>query len=497
MRAIITKFGAFLLCIAISQAAFSKELEDRKWLEVGYKNFTVYSMLSKSDTKELLRRIEVFRAVNMYLTGIDITESPVRTKIFAIEGISAPPQFGVKSSSSGLFQADLRNYWMILNERHGQAEIDIALHQYMHFVLSNSTQLDYPLWIQEGIAGYISATRVREDDIVVGGIPATVARTLYDEYARNWVPVYTVISRDTETAWADTRNNLFFAEAWAIVHYLRNVPDDAAKFNEHVINYTQRVSAGEEPIATFEEIFGVSTAHLNGDLWEYINNERMPGVSIPLREVLTDFYPRSRHMSREEIALELGEFALQHGDIDRAQRWFEVATGKQSLEARVAAGQANVMLAKKNNAAALKHLDRALKLTPEASYVQLDAARYWLDRASATSPGAERDDSLNKALAHVVEAQRLEPRIPESFVVHARILLLGEREIGRAIVLLEQAQRLLPADAGIRFALADAYRAAERFDDADELSRIAQRKLDAAEIAERMHRFLDDTRLYR
>jgi len=72
------------LLIMAAQPASGKELEDRKWIEVRTPNFQVRSTMSKKDSIELARYLEMFRVSVAVVTNIGRLDSPIPTEIYAL-----------------------------------------------------------------------------------------------------------------------------------------------------------------------------------------------------------------------------------------------------------------------------------------------------------------------------------------------------------------------------------------------------------------------------
>jgi tetratricopeptide (TPR) repeat protein len=474
---------------AAPTAALGKELEDRKWLEVRTENFAIRSLLNKKETLELALHLEIFRAAASILIGVDLAESPVRAEIFAISGIRATQDFGVGQTSGGSFRTDLRSSWIVIRDINGERETDIALHHYVHFLLENFGGSTYPLWFREGMAEYLGAVWIRSDDVVIGGVPDSAVLMLHK---RIWMHMQRVVARQADDAWAEINDRVFLGESWALLHFLLNAPEHATLLGKNLSPYSRQVNAGANPVESFEEHFGASVNELDRSVWEYIKNDRAPGVSISIDELLPEFDPVVTRLSRERISLELGEYALIQENLVQAHKWFQIAAGDETSRSRAEAGLGKILLAQGDFEQALPHFERALALAPDNPYAHLDAGRFWLTRAEQP---AVQDAMIERAKAHFLAARDLDASLVEFYALYGQTLLLDGSDNEQAVIMLEEAQRLLAENGDIKLALAEAYAVVGRHDEAEKLTADLHRNVAEEAVATSLHKLLESTRL--
>lgn len=466
MRQIVTVLAIAML-FASPALVFAKEIEDRKWLEVRTPNFEIRSLLSKKETIKLARNLEVFRVVAALVTNVGLSDSSIPTDIYAIKAGSASKVFDL-GGNAGIFFTGLRRNTIVVRDSSGVDESAIIMHEYVHFLIRNFGSLNYPMWFHEGFAEYLSSMRIRSETVAVGGVPPHRVRSFTQS---SWIPLQSIIARRGDDDWPPRRNSMFYAEAWSLVHFLQNRPEQEESFDQQLKSYAKLLDSGAEPIESFEEAFGITMQRLDRDVRDYLGGNRVPGFSLETDELIADFEPEVTRMSREQISLALGQYALVRGNLDEAENWFTIASGDERFRARAEAGLGDVQKFQGNFDEALPHFELAIDLAPSDPYCQLDMAEYWHDLARQADEKEDVARYLARARGYYVTAWNINPNMPELYAMVGETYIMEGEDYDRAIEMLEQAQRLLPANTQIQFLLAEAYLGAERTDDAARAAR--------------------------
>jgi len=450
---LITVLLAATFCSSTAHA-FGKELEERKWLQVRTENFQIYSQLSKRETLELIRHLEIFRQVAAIFTGVGLADSPVPTAIYAVPSGKVSRELSIDSSYAGYFRTGLRRNLIVVRDVPHTDEVATIMHEYVHFLVGSFGKFNYPMWFNEGFAEYLSSMRVRSDEIIIGGVPP---ERVYSFRNYRWISMREIISRRGSDDWPAQRNWMFYSEAWALVHFLMNRTEVESRFNDQLEEYIGKLDAGGDSIASFEAAFGVSVEKLDRDVQNYLFGRRVPGLMLSADSIVPDFEPEVTRMSREAISLALGQFALRTRDYESAERWYQIAAEDPALEAHAHAGLGDTMKFRDRFDEALPHFDRALKLAPEDPLCHLDMAEYWHYRAANTEEPAQRSENVDRARTHYVKAWQLNPRLPEVYAMYGRTFLLKADDYDKAVTMLEEAQRMLRANIRVKLSLAEAY----------------------------------------
>ncbi len=450
------------LLIVAAHPASGKGLEDREWIEVRTPNFRIRSVLGEKDSIELVRHLEMFRLAVSIVTNISHIDSPIPTEIYAFRGRGDLKSFGISPGVAGIFLSGLRNNSILIRDARGTDEILTILHEYVHFLTRNHGSLNYPRWYSEGFAEYLSAGQTHSGKFVVGGIPKDRSKRLSRS---RWIPLQKILSPEDYGGWSKERRAMFYAEAWALVHYLHHRPERDTLIQD-MTRYLELVESGKDDVEAFEEAFEITAKDLDRQVKRHLGGPRIHSIQLSIDELLPDFEPDVIALSREQISLALGQTALRRGQLDSAKHWFTIALTDEITRPQAEAGLGDVLKFGGKFEAAQPHFEQAVALAPNDLYIQLDYAKYWHHRASNPDDTGNRATYLARAREHYVKALKLDDSMPETYALYGWTFVMEGSRYDFAIALLEQAENLLPSSIDVRMMLAEAYMGADRTADA-------------------------------
>jgi tetratricopeptide (TPR) repeat protein len=359
----------------------------------------------------------------------------------------------------------MRENTIVLRDVRGMNEASIIMHEYVHFLVRNHGSLQYPKWYDEGFAEYLSAARVQRKNFEIGLVPEGRMNSL--QYSI-WIPIRQIISPEGYDKWSRERQAMFYAEAWALVHYLQNQPDRQNSFIEDMLQYIDFIESGKGDIESFEEAFGISAKNLNKEVKRYLKKGQFTYFKIDADQLLPTFNPTVTRLTKEQASLALGQLALRNGKLDKAEHLFSIASVDGPTQPRAVAGLGDTLKFRGDFEAALPYFKRAVALAPEDPYCQLDLAEYWHDLSTRTEEADERSEHLKSAREHYMAAWQLDESAPETYAMYGKTFLDEGYRYDKAIEMLEEAQNLLPSSLDIRLMLAKAYLEVDRLEDAIE-----------------------------
>jgi hypothetical protein len=293
----------FLLAISVASTAWSRPMEKRKWIEATYKDLTIYSSFSKSKTVEMLENLELFRRTVALTTNVGSVVSPIPTKIYAIKKTADYKQFGFDAEAAGVFVPGLRDNTIVVHASRGMNSTQVIQHEYTHFLLRNHSSLNYPKWFDEGTSEYLSATKTRKKYFDIGLV---ADQRTNDLTYGTWIPIKEIIEPENYADWSVKKHAMYYAEAWLLVHYLVN--DGASSmegkdtFREDMALYLDLVEQGTSDRGAFERAFGITMSELNSEVKYYMRSGKFRYLSVNRKQLLNDFEPEIRVLSREEIS---------------------------------------------------------------------------------------------------------------------------------------------------------------------------------------------------
>jgi len=441
---------------------------DRPWVAVSSPHFEILSTMKAEEVVTLAEDLERFRALIHTVTKAPRVEPPIPTRITAFARRSEIAPFRSSRSAVGFFDAGLRENAVVLTDySNGLGASEIILHEYVHFVLRNGTDWNYPIWYDEGFAEFLSTTRVRDGRLVLGLFP--VARTNAFRYLK-WIPMERIVAAKS---YADFRGNeifMFYAQAWALVHYLTLGRGDAVSMSADLTRYLQNLELGLSPAAAFEDAFGMSTEDAGHRTIRALEGRDLRAIGLPLTLLEYDrSAPSVRVPVREEVSLRLGQLLLRRGSrsTESAREYFQDALAVDPGNARAHAGVGDSLKFEQRWEEAEPHFRRAVEIDPEDAWVQLDLAEFLHDRALAEESGAEARHALLREARDVYRRSlEIDDSIPETWLMLGRTHLAAGEDASKGLELIQHAYRRLPAQAFVIESLAEAYVAVDQMGEA-------------------------------
>jgi len=445
---------SLMIILLIPLGAMSKPLEEKKWIRGESENFEIISRHSKGETVDLLRSLEVFRAVMKRFIRSDQSIAEPHLILALADRKELAEIGGPGRSVAGMFSSGLRQNISIVVEISNMDETQIMLHEYAHFLMRTYSAAAYPTWYQEGFAEFMGTSRVRGDVVELFRAPEGRLNVLL---YFDWLDPKQLLDSSEFEDLGEIDTALFYAQAWILVHYLHNRPEGEPTISEGNARYSQLRSTGMGEITAFEEAFELNTKILNRKLANYLNTKCCRYGKLNISDILKNFTPEFSSPTPSQVAQKLGRVALRLESPKSARSWFEVASRDPKLEARALSGVAQSLYEQHEFAAAEQALELAISIAPEDPYLWLDQGNFWYWRAEATEDGDLRAKYGAAASTSYDNAAMLSLSSTELLAMQAKLILVSDGDLDLAVSNLEEAQLNAPSDLMIKLALATAY----------------------------------------
>ena len=229
MRRLLLAPLAYLM--AVSVFSHDTHAVADKWSEIKSPNFTVWANASDGDTRTLVWQLEQIRNVAKNLWPWMKVDLPKPMVVIALKDETSmnalAPQYwevkgGVRPGSVWVTAPD-QHYIAIRADLRRRDDVMVNPHTSAYFSYANLVfragfEGAPPLWLTRGLAGVLSNTLVRQDDVIIGAVIPWHLERLRER----WVPLrqlMTVTSLSPEFRTSDGQRD-FDARSWAFVHYL-------------------------------------------------------------------------------------------------------------------------------------------------------------------------------------------------------------------------------------------------------------------------------------
>src|SRR5438874_9901637 len=251
-------FGV-LLVLACAFALSARPAAAAVWTILQSSNFIVLGDAGERSLRDVALRLEQFWAViGRLVPRVKLSASvPTIVVVFGSDKTYEPfrPRYQGKSVQvSGYFvQAADANY-VTLTTNTDDDGFRIVCHEYTHFLIGYSMTAP-PVWLNEGLAEFYSTFALKSD-----GKGAFIGRPIPDHIRalrERFIPLHELMTVDRASPLYNEgdRRSIFYAESWALIHYLlMEVRDGRDRINR----YLAAVTGGEPLERAFVTAFGAN-----------------------------------------------------------------------------------------------------------------------------------------------------------------------------------------------------------------------------------------------
>lgn len=326
-RAGVTLLGAFLF---FASPLRSPAEHRENWTEIRSAHFTVISNAGEHDGRRIALQFEEVRALFEQLYPKLRVDSGKPTIVFALKNEDSLklliPSYGQNSKAmhiAGYYQlAYDKNFAVIRTDVSGTGPLSFRslYHEYTHaFFRYNYRGL--PLWLDEGLAELYGNTSIEGKQARVGLPSASELRYLQ---VNQLLPLDQLVAIDRTSPLYNTNEHagVFYAESWALVHYL--VFSKELQQQDLLNKFLAALDKTDDPIESAKLTFG-DLNKFSTNLAGYIrqNSYMYQPVQLPSKLSENDFTVQP--LSQAAGALALADYLLRSNHLPEAlERLHEV-----------------------------------------------------------------------------------------------------------------------------------------------------------------------------
>jgi tetratricopeptide (TPR) repeat protein len=467
-----------LLAAVVFACTLSAEVElpkaDEKWIALETDGFRFISSASPRVTQAIARDLLRMRAAVGQLTQLRVyTAEPTRVYIFSSERGFAPYRDAAVdrngSNFTGLFLRRRSGNFILLRSDAEGADRTVY-HELTHQFMANTTD-GLPVWFNEGIAEYYSTFRTVDDATHIGRPVGDHVLWLRDQPLIPLRELFAV-TRSSPIYNEGAHNGHFYAQSWALVHYLMSDPGRRAKLGRLIT----LLGGGKSVDEAFSGTFGMQLSELEEALRAYIRRVSFHYTSFPLGELAIAELPEPVAMPQDAVLQHLGQLLVVSADkhVTTAGRFFTEALAVNPKNALAYTGLGRVYDITGRTADADAAYAKAVQIGSRDTEVYLAAG--W--SLMARRPDEE---SYRRARAFFQLATKVDPQSSRAWAALGLTLLGRDRERPAAIAAFQKSVELEPANDEAASQLAKLLAREGRYDDA--------RKLAKARLARMQERF--------
>lgn len=444
--------------VTLSARTIELPRANEKWTTLRVDEFEFVSNASPSATLSIAENLVRMRAAVGEVTSLKVRSTlPTKVFIFANERGFAPYRdalFERKADNiSGIFVGGDNGNFILLRADSDDSADRIVFHELTHYFVKNTVG-SLPLWLSEGIAEYYSTFKTSGNDVHIGRPIAEHVMWLRDE---RLIPLRDLFAVDRKSSIYNegTRQGVFYAQSWALLHYLMLSKDERrAQFSR----FLTLVGAHKPIEDAFTSAFGMSYAQMEQELRHYVRRRAFNYTRYSLGDLTIAPVPKPEPMTYASVVYQFGHLLASANETNAAiAQEFLI----EALKANPANAGAHADLGRLHEIA-------GRRADAEAAYqraVQLgstDAEVYLLCGASlinrfATYDGEIPAEEVRKARKLFTRSAELDPNSARAWMgIGATYAAAGE-DPAPGIAALEKSLTLAPGDLEAAFYLVQLY----------------------------------------
>jgi tetratricopeptide (TPR) repeat protein len=440
LRRVITfVLAALSLILVLATAASASE---KPWTEVRSPHFRVLTDTNAGDARKVAHEFEQMR--NVFATHLANArlESGAPLLIFAVRDEATakslePHGWPTGANRAGEYHHGWEKQFAIVRldtwGREGSRQV--VYHEYTHSIEHmNSHWL--PVWFDEGTAEIYGYTRFEAHRTYIGAPTERVN----DLRGHTPIPVETFITIDHRSPYYldGTKNQLFYAEAWALVHMLTYEPGMGN--GRRLGDFLNLLQQGTEQKKDFQQVFG-DFKSVDKALFSYMQQPTYTTTVLKDPDQIDDKTFNSRSLTAAETEAELGGFHLWTHDFEGAHSLLEQAVKDDPKLGLAHENMGFLDFAQGNDSAAAAEFSQAYSLDG-ALYLSLFAKTML-----SPLPTSRQVDDLNSFGAALGKVLQLNPLFAPAYVQLARLAVI-ENDLDSALLVSRKAEELEPSLAG-------------------------------------------------
>lgn len=467
------------------------------WVQVRSKNFTLIGNASEKEIRAVGTKLEQFRETfRLLFTNMNVN-SGVPTNVIVFKNAASYRDFKPKRADgkvdeniAGYFQSgEDVNYITLSTEGTDKEMYGTIFHEYVHSILDmNYGKSDVPAWFNEGLAEYYQTFEIAKDQEIKLGLIQD--QHLYLLQQSRLMPLDTLfnISNYQLHQTADHSRSIFYAQSWALIHYLiqGGKTEELGKFLKAMTN-------GKDARTAFETAFQTSYKNMETELQRYVKQSRFNYRVFTLnRKLVFDADMRTTVLTDAQTNAYIGDLLYHIHRENDAEPFLTDALKLDPASSVANTALGMVKLKQRKFAEARTLLEKAIA-GDQANYIAYYRYAYLLSREGRDEFGYVRDftkENAEKMRAALKKAISLSPGFTESYELLAYVNLVRNEDLDESIALLQKARAQQPGNQRYALRIGEIYSRQNKLDEAVVIAEKIAATADDPEIKSRAENLL-------
>lgn len=455
MSRLSIKFNQLIVSFWVSVWVFpgmaQEDVLGDSWIQVETENFSILSQISNRQTLRYADQLETWRQVAAYVIGdgTPYPKGPVRNTVYLFDDHESFQEF-MRGDETFFFNSATRQNYMALVLDDDESTV-LALHHYAHFLIRNFADLRLPRWYEEGLAGYLARIEISRGEAEFQRFPR--------DYNELMIALSESFSMERllyrDDALASPRViQIANLKSSALLHYLLHGHEEDGFIDrrQNLDDYLGYILAGRNHRFAYDQAFDVTVGDLDVEFHNYLLTSSRPAGEIAYGELIDNQSYSSSKIEGGQLAVLLGELALNSGSMATAQSYFEATL---ELDPQIARGYSGLgdsirfQGGEVNDQEIAAYFQQAVEAAPEDPVIMLDYGEYWeaeLNDCDKPRSAGQRQLILEDMAKSYQQALTLMPENPEANLATAHLYLFEGSDWRQGRAYQEKAFSLFPAD---------------------------------------------------
>jgi Flp pilus assembly protein TadD len=439
MRKIFPIFAALAAFFCTSETLFAAASSG--WVEVDSPHFVIVSNAGDKDARKAAIQFEQIRAVfREALPATQKNEGPVITIIAVKDDKSLGellPEYWAKGHAhpAGMFESSMNQFYIAIElDAQGPNPYETIYHEYYHS-LTMPYYPDLPTWLSEGLADFFGNSEIDGKNALVG---TAAPELLYQLQTNPLIPLETLFRVDRSSPYynEDSKVTMFYAESWALVHYLMIGDNQAHK--PMLTAYLKALDAGDKQDHAATKAFGDVTK-LQNNLQDYVGRRAFYQLRYPAPAKIVDSDLKARAISEADADAYKGGLFIIRGRTQEARTALDRAIALDPKNARAYENLAITQFSTGDRKEALASASQAIALDPRSML-----ARYFRAYLTFNEAPEEKNPQIEEDLRASIGGN---PAFAPPYGLLAVYMTSQDENLPEALTFAQKAVSLEPGNA--------------------------------------------------
>src|SRR5436190_5493627 len=303
----LTRVGACLLALSLAGSLLALEppRERERWTSIQIDELTIFSNAGEATTRDVAASLTRMRDALARFSRLSV-RSPLPTKVYVFANDRSFMPYcealrGRCDHTAGLYLGTRdANYVMI----QGGSQIDrVVYHELVHYFVRNTVSKSLPAWFNEGLAEYYSTFVARGDTVDVGRPIQDHVLALRGEMLIPLSELF-AITTSSKAYNEGSRQGMFYAESWALVHYLMlGNPQRQGQLG----TFLGLLGSGRPVEEAFHSAFNARYEEMESELRRYVRGITMNYTRYNAADVKAAPIPAPQPLARDILLVNLAD----------------------------------------------------------------------------------------------------------------------------------------------------------------------------------------------